>query len=99
VQLINNMCVRACVRAYVRACVHACVCWSVCVSIQKVHCDKTAYWIWMPFGMVSGIGRGMGVLDGGGDCQREGAVLGIFAHWFEWRFYCMFKTEMYSTRA
>jgi len=24
----------------------------------------------MPFGMVSGVGRGMGVLDGGGDHQR-----------------------------
>ena len=30
----------------------------------------------MPFGMVSGIGQGMGVLDGGGDHQREWAVLG-----------------------
>jgi len=24
-----------------------------------------ADWIWMPFGVVSGVGRGMGVLDGG----------------------------------
>jgi len=24
----------------------------------------------MPFGLVSGVGQGMGVLDGGGDCQR-----------------------------
>ena len=31
---------------------------------------KTADWIWMPFGMVSGVGRGMGVLDGGGDHRR-----------------------------
>jgi len=23
-----------------------------------------ADWIWMPFGVVSGVGRGMGVLDG-----------------------------------
>jgi len=30
----------------------------------------------MPFGMVSGIGRVMGVLDRGGDGQREWAVLG-----------------------
>jgi len=29
-----------------------------------VYCDKTADWIWMPFGAVSGVGRGMGVLDG-----------------------------------
>jgi len=31
----------------------------------------------MPFGMVSGVGREMGVLDGGGDRRREGAVLGV----------------------
>jgi len=30
----------------------------------------------MPFGMVSGVGRGMGVLDGGDDRRWEGAVLG-----------------------
>jgi len=35
---------------------------SVCV--QKVHYGKMADWIWMPFGMVSGVGRGMSVLDG-----------------------------------
>jgi len=35
------------------------------------------YWIRMPFGVVSGIGRGMGVLDGSGDRRREGAVLGV----------------------
>ena len=28
-------------------------------------------------GMVSGVGRGMGVLDGGRDRRREGAVLGM----------------------
>jgi len=31
----------------------------------------------MPFGVVSGVGRGMGVLDRGGDHRREGAVLGV----------------------
>jgi len=31
----------------------------------------------MPFGVVSGIGLGMGVLDGGGDRRSEGAVLGV----------------------
>jgi len=31
----------------------------------------------MPLGMVSGVGRGIGVLDGGGDRRREGAVLGM----------------------
>ena len=29
-----------------------------------------ADWIRMLFGMVSGVGRGMGVLDGGGNRQR-----------------------------
>jgi len=38
---------------------------SVCV--QKVYCGKMADSIWMPFGMVSGVVRGMSVLDGGGD--------------------------------
>jgi len=31
----------------------------------------------MPFGMVSGVGQWMGVLDGGGDRRREMAVLGV----------------------
>jgi len=31
---------------------------------------KTADWIRMPFGLVSGVGRGMGVLDGSGDRRR-----------------------------
>jgi len=31
----------------------------------------------MPFGVVSEVGRGMGVLDGGDDCQRRGAVLWV----------------------
>jgi len=31
----------------------------------------------MPFGVMSGFGRGMGVLDGGGDRRREWAVWGI----------------------
>jgi len=31
----------------------------------------------MPFGMESGVGRGMSVLDGGRDRRREGAVLGM----------------------
>jgi len=30
----------------------------------------------MPFGLVSGVGRGMGVLDGLMIIEREGAVLG-----------------------
>jgi len=31
----------------------------------------------MPFGVVSGVGLGMGVLDGGCDYRREGTVLGV----------------------
>jgi len=31
----------------------------------------------MPFGMVSGVGRGMGVLDVGGYRRTEGTVLGV----------------------
>jgi len=31
----------------------------------------------LPFGMVSGVGRGMGVIDGGGDHRRGRAVLGV----------------------
>ena len=31
----------------------------------------------MPFGVVSGFGLGMGVLDFGGDRAREGAVWGV----------------------
>jgi len=44
----------------------------LCVCV----CGKTADWIRMPFGVVRGVGRGTGVLDGGGDRQGEGAVLG-----------------------
>ena len=56
---------------------HLCV--SVCVSVcvQKVFCGKAAERIRMPFGVVSRVSRGMGALDGGGDRQREGAVLGV----------------------
>ena len=43
---------------------------SVSVCVQKVYCGKTADWIQMPFGMVSVVGRGMGVLDGSDDRQR-----------------------------
>jgi len=43
---------------------------SVCLSVRKVYCSKTADWIRMPFGVVSGVGLGMSVLDGGGDRRR-----------------------------
>ena len=38
---------------------------------------NTADWIRMPFGVVSGVGLGMGVLHFGGNCQRERGSLGV----------------------
>jgi len=38
--------------------------------VWKVYCGKMADWIRMPFWMVSGVSRGMGLLDGVGDCRR-----------------------------
>jgi len=59
---------------------HLSVCWPVCWFVYqsgwKVYCGKTANWIQMLFGMVSGVGRGMGVLDGAVIIKGEGAVLG-----------------------
>ena len=52
---------------------------SVGLSVRKVFCGKMAEWIWMLFGTVSGVGRGMGVLDGSSDHRRKrdkGAVMG-----------------------
>jgi len=44
-----------------------------------VYCGKTADWIQIPFEMVSGVGRGMGVLDGAGDRRRgRGSFVGEF---------------------
>jgi len=54
-----------------------CVCMCVGLSVQKVYCDKTADWIRVPFGMVSGIGRGMGVLDEVVIVEGEEAVLEV----------------------
>jgi len=44
-----------------------------------VYCGTTAERICMPFGMVSGVGGGMGVLDRVHVPQREGAVSGFFS--------------------
>ena len=33
----------------------------VCQSVRKVYCGKTADCIWMPFGVVTGVGRAMGL--------------------------------------
>ena len=49
---------------------------SVDLSVWKVYRGKTAEWIPMPFGMVSGVTQGMGVLDGVAIIKWEGAVLG-----------------------
>jgi len=53
------------------------VCLSVDLSARKVYSGKTAGWIRMPFEMVSGVGRGMGVLDGVVIIEGEGAVLWV----------------------
>jgi len=46
---------------------HVSVCLSVCRSVRKVYCGKTAERIRMPFGVVSGVGRRMGVFVCSGD--------------------------------
>jgi len=40
---------------------------SVSLFVQKIYCHKTADWIRMLFGVMSEVGRGMGVLDDSGD--------------------------------
>ena len=49
----------------------------VCLSVCKVYCGKMADWIQMPFGLVSGVGQGMGVLDEGGDRQKGRGSFGV----------------------
>ena len=39
--------------------------------------DDAGDWVRMPFGVVSGVGLGMGVLDFGGDRQRGRGSLGV----------------------
>jgi len=43
---------------------------------SHVSSGNTADWIGMPFGVVSGVGVGRGVLDCGGDRRRRRAVWG-----------------------
>jgi len=43
---------------------------SVGRSVRKVYCGKTADLIRISFGVMRGVGRGMGVLDKGGDRRR-----------------------------
>ena len=47
------------------------------MSVWKVYCGKTAHWIQMPFGVVSWIGREMGILDGVVIVEGEKAVLEV----------------------
>jgi len=42
-----------------------------------VSSGDTGDWIGMPFGVVSGVGLGMGVLDFGGDRRRGRGILGV----------------------
>jgi len=58
----------------------------VLYQIERVYCGKTAEWILMPFGVVNGVGRGMGVLDGSGYRRGEGQFWGEFgaSHRNQW---------------
>ena len=56
------------------------VCRSVCRSVWWVNCGKTADWIWMPFRMVSWVGRGIGVLDGWRSSKGMGSFDGKCGH-------------------
>jgi len=49
---------------------------SVSPHSAHVYCGKTADWIRMPFGVVSGVELGIGVLDFGGDRRRGRGSLG-----------------------
>ena len=44
-----------------------------------VDCGNTADWIWIPFGVVSGVGLGMGVLNFVVIVEGQGAAWGEFA--------------------
>jgi len=46
------------------------------VSVRWVNCGKTAEWIWVPFGVMSGVGSGIGVLDGVQVLQEKEEVSG-----------------------
>jgi len=65
-------------------------------------CAEVREPIELSFGMVSGVGPGIHVLDGGSCAPKEGAVLGIFRHLHpiglngRMTYFC---TEMYSTCA
>jgi len=53
---------------HLSVCVNQSVGQSICRSAKCiVSCVKTADWIRVSFGVMSGVGQRMGVLDGGGD--------------------------------
>ena len=66
-----------------KRCWYTIVAYPVCRSVRrlvglfvrKVYCGKMADWIQMPIGVVSGVGRGMSVLDGVVIVEQKGAVL------------------------
>ena len=64
--------------------------WTICRSVSrstKVSCDETADLILMPFGLMSGVGQGMSVLDFGGDRRKgRGSFRGEFgaSHCKQW---------------
>ena len=63
----------------------------VCLS-TGMYRGETADWIQMPFGVVSGVGLGRGVLDFGGDRRTGRGSLGCeFAasHCNQWGFCCI----------
>ena len=64
----------------------------ICLSAH-VSSGKTADCIWMPFGAVSGVGLGMGVLDFGGDRQRGKGSFGggefAASHYNQWELCCI----------
>jgi len=72
---------------------------SVGRSVWKVYCGKTADWIRMLFGVMSGVGRGMGVLDGGSDRRRgRGRFGGEFeaSHCNQWELCCIVVRERHA---
>jgi len=55
-----------------------------------VNYGKTADWIWMPFGVVSRVSRGMGALDGVHIPPGMGGFGNFVPQWFEWHFWVYF---------
>jgi len=70
--------------------------WSASLCVWKVYCGKMAECIRMLFGVVSAVGRGMGVLDRVGYLPRElgsfGGKCGAF-HCKQWRLCCVVVQE------